>query len=58
MWVCVCIRTHAHTAHGVVGCEPRGLDETLGRPDNPDGLNPGIYVFVYLYQVHMCIYMP
>ena len=27
-------------------------------PKNPDGLNLGIHIFVYVYKVHMCIYMP
>jgi len=32
--VCVCIRTHTPTLHtyGVLGCEPRGRDETPGGP--------------------------
>ena len=24
---------------------------------NPDGLNLGIHIFVYVYKVHMCMYM-
>jgi len=30
---CVCIRTNAHTARGVLKCEPRGWDKTLGGPE-------------------------
>ena len=26
-------------------------------PKNPDGLNLGIHIFVYVYKVHMCIYI-
>jgi len=29
----------------------------LEGPKNPDGLNFGIYVFVYVYKVHMCIFL-
>jgi len=33
-------------------------DEIPGpRPKNPDGLNLGIYVFEYVYKVHMCMYV-
>jgi len=24
---------------------------------SPDGLNLGMYIFVYVYKVHMCMYM-
>jgi len=42
----VCIRTHTHThcTYGVLGCEPRGRDETPGGPEESrDGLNLGVY---------------
>ena len=29
----------------------------LEGPKNPDGLNLGIHIFVYVYKVHMCIYI-
>jgi len=29
----------------------------LEGPKNPDGLNLGIRTFVYVYKVHMCMYM-
>jgi len=29
----------------------------LEGPKNPDGLHLGIYIFVYVYKVHMCMYM-
>jgi len=29
----------------------------LEGPENPDGLNFAIHVFVYVYKVHMCIYI-
>ena len=55
--MCVSAHTHTHGTYGVLGCEPRGLEETLGGPKNKDGLNLSIYVFVYVYKVHMCMYM-
>ena len=37
--VCVCVRTHAHTACGVIRCEHGCRDETPGEPGrNPDVL--------------------
>ena len=54
--VCVCIRARTHTLHRWgTRCEPRSRDETPGGPENPDGLNLGIHIFVYVYKVHMCI---
>jgi len=35
----------------------QGSGWDLEGPKNPDGLNPSIYVFVYMYKVHMCMYM-
>ena len=58
--VCVCIRTHtlAHTAQmGYSDVSPGVGMRHLEGPKNPDGLNLGIHVFVYVYKVHMCIYM-
>jgi len=64
MCVCVCVyaHTHTHTAQmGYLDVSPgvgmRHL-ESPG-PKNPDGLNLGILIFVYVYKVRimMCIYM-
>jgi len=33
VWVCVYAHTHAHCTYGVLGCEPRGLDETPAGPE-------------------------
>ena len=56
--VCVCIRTtHTHTAHGLLDVSPGLGTRHLEGPKNEDGLNLAIYVFVYVYKVHMCIYM-
>ena len=51
------IRTHTHTAHGVLDMSPEVRMRHLEGPKNLDGLNLGIYVFVDVYKVHMCIYM-
>ena len=56
--VCGCMyvytHTRTHTARGVLGCETRGRDESTGGPNNPNGLNLGMYVFVYMYT---CVYI-
>jgi len=59
MWVYVCVyaRTHTHCTDGVLGCEPRSRDETPAGLEEADGLNLGIHIFVYVYKVHMCMYM-
>jgi len=54
--VCVCIRTHTHTA-GYSDVSPGVRMRQLEGPKNPDGLNLGTCVFVYVYKVHMCMYM-
>ena len=33
-----------------------GMRHPVG-PKIPDGLNLGIHIFVYVYKLHMCIYM-
>jgi len=49
-------RTHtAHTGYSVVS--PGVWMRHLEGPMNVDGLNPDICVFVYVYKVHMCMYM-
>ena len=49
----VCTHTHTHTAHGVLDVSPEVGTRHLESPKNPDGLNLGIRVFVYVYKVHM-----
>jgi len=60
--VCRCMgvytHTHAHTAQmGYSHVSPGVGMRHLEGPKNPDGLNLGTYVFVYMYKVHMCMYM-
>ena len=59
VYVCVreCIRTHAHTPHRWSDVSPGVGMRHLEVPKNPDGLNLVIHIFVYVYKVHMCIYM-
>ena len=59
VYVCmsVCIRTHTHTLHRCSDVSPGVGMRHLEGPKNPDGLYLGIYIFVYVYKVHMCIYI-
>jgi len=57
--VCECVYTHTHT-HTQMGCSDVGPGvgmRHLEGPKNPDGLNLDIHIFVYVYKVHMRIYM-
>jgi len=56
MCVCVCVymHTHPHTAREVLGCEPRGRDETHG--ETKGAINLRIHISVYVYKVHIHIY--
>jgi len=57
--VCVCIRTHTHTANmGYSGVSTGFRMRHLEGLKNPDGLNLCMYLFVYVYKVHICIYSP
>jgi len=56
--VCVCIRTHTHTVQLVyLDVSPGVGMKHLEGPKNPDRLNLGIHVFVYVYKVHICMHM-
>ena len=59
VYVCVsvCIRTHTHTLHRCSDVSPGVGLRHLEGPKNPDGLNLDIHIFVYVYKVHMCIYI-
>jgi len=61
--VCGCIwvytHTHTHTLHmGYSDVSPGVGTRHLKGLKDPEGLNSDIYVFVYVYKVHMCTYMP
>jgi len=56
---CMCVYTHTliHTAQmGYSDVSPGVGMRHLEGPENPDGLNLGIHLFVYVYKVHMCMY--
>ena len=56
--VCVYTHTHTHTAQmGYLDVNPGVWMRHLEGPKNPDGINLGIHVFVFVYKVHVCIYM-
>ena len=62
--MCVCVyiyaHTHTHCTDGVLGCHsvsPGVRMRHLEGLKNRDGLNLGILMFVYVYKVHMCMYM-
>jgi len=60
MCACVCVyaHTHTHTAQmGYLDVSPGVGMRHLEGPKNADGLNLGIHIFVYVYKVHMCIYV-
>jgi len=57
---CVCVYTHTRTHTTQMGCldvSPGVGMRHLEGPENPNGLNLGKHIFVYVYKVHMCIYM-
>jgi len=52
MGVCVCIRTHTHTAQMRYSDVSPGVSmRHLEGPKNLDGLNLGTCIFVYVYKV-------
>ena len=60
MWVYVCVYAHAHTHTAQMGysvVSPGIGMRHLEDPKNPDGLNLGIFIFVDVYKVRMCMYM-
>jgi len=57
---CMCVYTHTHTHTTQMwysDVSPGVGMRHLECLKNPDGLNFGIYIFVYVYKVHMCMYM-
>ena len=60
VYVCVCVYTHTHThtaQMGYLDVSPGVGMRHLEGLKNPDGLNLSIHIFVYVYKVHMCIYI-
>ena len=56
--VCICTHTHTHTVHmGYLVVSPEVEMRHLEGPKNPDEGNLSIHVFVYVYKLHMCMYM-
>ena len=56
--MCVCTHTHTHTTQmGNLDVSSGVGQRHLEEPKDPDGLNLGIHIFVYVYKVHMCIYI-
>jgi len=56
MWVHVCVYAHTHTLHmGYSEVSPGVGTRYPEGPKIPDGLNLGIYVFVYVYKVCTCV---
>ena len=58
--VCECVYTHTHPHTAQMGCSdvsPGVGIRHLEGPKNLYGLNLDIHIFVYVYKVHMCIYM-
>jgi len=57
---CMCVYTHTHTHTARMGYSDvspgLGMRDLEG-PKNPDELNLGIHIFVYVYKLHMCIYI-
>jgi len=57
--LCACSHTHTHTARKVLDVSTGVGTRLLEGPKirNPDGLNLGIYVRIYVYKVDMCVYL-
>jgi len=52
----MCIRKYTHTLHvWYSDMSPGVATRHLEGPKYPDKLNVGIYVFVYVYKVRICI---
>jgi len=57
VYVGVYAHTHTHSQMGYSVVNLKVWMRHLKGPKNPDGLNLGISVFVFVYKVHMCVYM-
>jgi len=57
--VCVCVRTHTHThcTDWVLGCEPRGRDETPGGPKESRWTKSRhIHIRICVQSTHVYVY--
>ena len=59
MWAYVCVyaHTHAHCTDGVLDVSLGVGMRHLEGPKNPDGLNLGIHIFIYVYKVRTHVYV-
>jgi len=58
--VCVCVYTHTlarTTQMGYLDVSPGVAMRHLEGPKNPNELILGTHIFVFVYKVHMCIYL-
>jgi len=58
VYVHVYAYTHTHCTDWMFGCEPRSRDETPRGPEESGWTKFSIHIFVYVYKVHTCMYMP
>jgi len=59
MWVYVCVyaHTHTHCTDWVLGCEPRGQDETPEGPEESSWTKIlHIYIRICLQSTHVYVY--
>ena len=57
MYVCVYAHKHTHYTDGVLGCEPRGWDETPGGPEESRWTKSWhIYIHICVQSTHVCVY--
>jgi len=57
VYVCVYAHTHAHCADGVLGCEPRGRDETPGGPEISRWTKSRhVYIRICVQSTHVYVY--
>jgi len=60
--VCGCMWVYTHTRTHTAQMGYSDVSQVVGIrhleiPKNPDGLNLGTHIFVYVYKVHTCMYM-
>jgi len=57
--VCVCVCTHilAHTACGVLSCEPRDLNKAPGYPEESKSTKSQDIYMPYMCTRYICIYV-